>query len=243
MKKRIQVSMALVLFGSTTALPMGCPVWRTEHKVETTHKIDAHIVIDVRKVEAEAQQVESEVRGTPKAVPDGQQSSAVDEGPVILFRPASKFWSIFNLTSTASAQQAPTNGDEQAAIERRKNRAPAIERALSEGCLGENSKGFVEPRPCDASDEQKADLKRLAGEENKDRRIIYSRTVVKQGHNLSEDGITAVGLIYAKVIRDKLRSGQLFQVPQNDERFQEFKQSDLGRKLPAARKGEWVRVP
>ncbi len=60
---------AMTLFG---LLLVGCPI-RTEHKVETTHKIEAHIVIDIRKVQEQAGQIESEIRAegeVPKAEPD-----------------------------------------------------------------------------------------------------------------------------------------------------------------------------
>lgn len=241
--RKLGVWIVAALLGGSTALSLACPVWRTEHKIETTSKIEAHIVIDVRKVEAEAQQVEGTVRGqddATKAKPDAPPQSAVADLHPARVVARRSLWSIFDFATSASAQ---TPEDEKAALDRRKSRSGEVEKALTGGCLGENNKGYVEARPCDGSAEAKAVAKKLTEDENKDRKTIYSSAVVKQGHKLSDEGIDAVGQIYAKVIREKLKKGQLFQVPTNDERLQEFKESALGKALGAVKKGDWVRVP
>ena len=237
---------ALGLWVVVSLLWPACPVWRTEHKVETTHKIEAHIVIDIRKISAEAQAVEQEVRNedetveqAPKAEPDdaGLRSTWVGHDPPRQVASRS-IWSIFDFATTASAQ---TPDDKRAAIARRKSRAGRIGKLLGQGCLGENNKGYVEARPCDASKSAKKAAKALAAEENKDRKIVYRAVAVEQGLKADQAGI--IGTIFAVQIANELKSGQAFQVPSNAERLKDFRATKLGRKLPDAKKGKWVKVP
>lgn len=229
----------------TAILLLGCPI-RTEHKVETTHKIEAHIVIDVRKVQEQAEQIESEVRAAedvPKAEPDpGARTGAMVARPGRPYRvaaPERSFWSIFDLATSAHAAES----DEDAAIARRKERAPRVREALDRGCLGENNTGYLEIRPCDKLEdaEEKARLQVLAEDENRDRRAIYTAIARRQG--LESDQADAVGAIYAGEIRKLLRSGQAFQIPTDDQLYEEFLESDLGRKLDNPRPGAWIKVP
>lgn len=219
-----------------------CPVWRTEHKVETTHKIEAHIVLDIRQVKEEAAKVEGDVRApleTPKAESDGKPQSMIGLGaPATRALAVRSIWSIFDV-STGAYAQSPS--DEEAAKGRRKARIKDIDAALSAGCLGENNKGYLEIRPCDGSADQKGAAKALAKDENADRKTIYAAIAVKQG--LKADQADAVGEVFAGEIRGKLRKGQSFQVPTAEEHFKEFKESNLGKALSAAKKGDWVAVP
>jgi uncharacterized protein YdbL (DUF1318 family) len=233
---------ALALLG---ILLVGCPI-RTEHKVETTHKIEAHIVIDVRKVQEQAGQIESEVRAeseAPKAEPDpGAKAGAMLARPEASYRlaaPQRSFWSIFDISSTSHAADV----DENAAIARRKERASSIKQALNNGCFGENNTGYVELHPCDQLEgaDEKARLQVLAEDENRDRRIIYTALSRRQG--LEPDQVDAIGAIYAGEIRKLLSSGQAFQTPTDDQLYEEFLNSDLGRKLDRPKPGVWVRVP
>jgi uncharacterized protein YdbL (DUF1318 family) len=228
---------------------LGCPI-RTEHKVETTHKIEAHIVIDVRKVQQEAEQIESEVRGgeTPKAEPDpGSRTGAMVAWPSDAFTvaatpvasPPRGFWSIFDISTRAAAAE----NEEAAAIARRKARAGRINAELSRGCFGENNRGYVELRPCDAAKEasERSALQSLADEENRDRRTVYSAIAVREG--LRADQADAIGEIFAGEIRKRLSSGQSFQVPARDSHYEEFLKTEMARSLRQPRPGTWVQVP
>jgi uncharacterized protein YdbL (DUF1318 family) len=224
---------------------LACPI-RTEHKVETTHKIEAHIVIDVRKVQAEAEQIESEVRGgePPKAQPDpGSQTGAMlpsqDQPYALAQTPPRSFWSIFDVSTRAAASV----DEEAAAIQRRKARAGRINDELTRGCLGENYLGYVELRPCDERSDasEMAELKMLAEEENRDRRTVYSAIAVREG--LRAEQADVIGEIFAGEIRKRLTPGQPFQVPQSDEYYEAFLKTDLARNLGNPRPGTWVQVP
>lgn len=228
----------VVLAGLVVALVgVGCPTIRTEHK------IDAHIVIDVRKIEAQAGQIEEEVRTAPKASPDGEPSAMVAEretdAAVARVAPAARR-SPFDIASAAYADEA---SDEVIAIRRRKARAGKISTALTEGCLGENAAGYVSLRPCKENRDSvaKRRTQELADEENADRKIVYEAFAVREGLQKSQAGL--IGEIFAGQIRKRLKSGQQFQVPTSGERYQEFRDSDLGKALPNAGKGDWVARP
>ncbi len=215
---------------------------RTTHKVETTHKIEAHILIDIRKIESEAQQVENYVRseeaggeqpesrlGAPGA---GVQVAALGAVELPALAPAPAIGPL-------ALWAALADPEEDAALERRKRRAPRVEEALAEGCLGENNKGALELRGCEGEERDRA--KTLAEEENRDRRLIYVATAKRNG--LTEREADQIGGIFAATIRAHLKSGQAFQAPADPRLFDEFKKSPLGARFPAAKPNEWLRVP
>ncbi|MBI1785232.1 DUF1318 domain-containing protein [Candidatus Sumerlaeota bacterium] len=222
-------------------IPMGCPTWRTEHKIETTHKIEAHIVLDIRRIQEDAAQVEGEVRQTPKAQPDGAkpQSSFLNRntGREVASR------SLLSLFDVSSSAQAANASDKDAAVARRKERFPQLDKALTQGCVGENNKGMIELRSCDAAKDadEKKKLDQLVKDENADRKTIYSVIAEQQG--AKAEHYEAVGVVYAAEICKNLKKGQPFQVPSDDKLFEGFKATPLGKSLPDAKKGEWVKVP
>ncbi|MCL5269080.1 MAG: YdbL family protein [bacterium] len=61
-RNRMKLLPVLAVAAAAAVAAASC-VWRTEHKIETVSKIDAHIVIDIRQLKAEANQVEDYVRG------------------------------------------------------------------------------------------------------------------------------------------------------------------------------------
>lgn len=230
-----------VCFAFATALQIGCPVWRTEHKIETTHKIEAHIVIDIRR---EAAALEDEVRGDaaqapPKAEPDEQQPQAMAGGVRGERTVASRsVWSIFDVATVASAQ---SGGDKAKAVARRKQRGAKIDRALTEGCLGENEKGYVQARPCKAPKARKGEIKRMAKNENADRKTIYSAVALEQGLKARQHA--TIGRLFSDEIRKKLKKGMPFQAPADAARFKEFKASALGKRVAGVKRGGWVKAP
>lgn len=253
----------MILAGMMILTSMGCPVLRTEHKIETTHRIEAHIIIDINQIRQEAVAVENEVRGgaeVPKARADGKPvSMAVDvpgapgspdtmntmnamdiEGWQSAERRPRSIWSIFDISTAAYAGAADGEeaGAEKAAITGRKSRHDDVEKALSAGCLGENNKGYVEVRPCDGTKDEKAGAKKLAGAENADRKTVYAAVAIRQGLEAEQAGL--IGPIFAGEIRKKLTAGQAFQMPADDKVFDEFVKTDAGKTHAKAGKGDWV---
>lgn len=237
-RKRLSISIAIGFITAAMAFPLACI--RTEHKIETTHKIEAHIVIDIRRIQAEAQSVESYVRDEDAAPSTrGPQSMIISESKIRMVASRS-LWSVFDLASSAAAQ---TPDEEQRAKDRRKERSKTIDETLTTTCVGENRMGYLELRPCDAAEEaaEKARLERLRDEENMDRKIIYAAVALREG--LQAEQADLIGEIFAVEIRKKLKKGQSFQVPSRDDLYEEFLNSPLGKALGGPKKEAWVVMP
>ena len=50
-------------------------------------------------------------------------------------------------------------------------------------------------------------------------------------------------MVSATSFRNKLKAGQMFQIPQEPEFHEDFLKTDLGKKFKKAKKGEWVKKP
>lgn len=214
---------------------LGACVFRTEHKVETTHKIDAHIVLDIRQVNADLASTEDYVRG---------DDATTSTQPTSMLRRAPREYDVASLdiaglfVSRAHAAEGVSDADRQKALDARKARNARIDAALTKKVLGENYKGYVEP----TVDKKHADyeaLKQLADQENKDRRTIYLAIAQNAGGN--ESNLPQIEASSALTIREKsLKKGQLFQAPKDKKAFDEFAASDFGKGYPGAKPEAWL---
>lgn len=227
--------------------------WRTEHKVETVHKIDAHIVLDIRQIEAEASEVEDYVRGDdePTSVTAEEQPTSWNWNPPAPATPTDYPWWAWLSFSPAAHAGAPelevevgkvTATDADEAKKRRKARGKKIDAELKAHHLGENDRGYVEVRlPKDHEDKElRRKLIELAKEENTDRKTIHVEIAQRQDGNL-RDVLPTVEKIFAKSIRTKqLKKGHLFQAPRDKKDFETFKKGELGKKYKDAKPGAWL---
>ncbi len=235
------------------ALLLAACTWRTEHKVETVHRIDAHIVLDIRQIQQEASEVEGYVRGDddPTSLTAGEQPTSWNWNPPASATPTDYPWWAWLSFSPGARANAPelevevgevTADDANQAKERRKERGKRIEAELQAHHLGENDRGYVEVRlPKDHEDKELSrKLIELAKEENKDRKTIHVEIAQRQGGEL-RDVLPAVEKIFAKSIRDKkLKKGHLFQAPRDKKDFETFKKGELGKKYKDAKPGAWL---
>jgi uncharacterized protein YdbL (DUF1318 family) len=87
-----------------------------------------------------------------------------------------------------------------------KNRFPALEPFYEKGALGENSKGLVEIRSADTlSLKERADLNRLAPQENSDRNALYSE--ILRANKLGPDMMEQTQKLFANSWRSKSKTG------------------------------------
>jgi hypothetical protein len=218
-------------------------VFRTEHKVETVHKIEAHIVLDIRQVEAEASQVEDYVRGESEKPPEfldenGQPAAK----PTSLVRPMTRS-ARFAALEAGLADLAPAplaSDDVKNAIQARRARAGEVAAALTAQYAGEDDHGYLALRPAgDAlGGEAKTKIQNLAHAENGDRRTIYLDAARRAGGD--ESSLPQVEVVFARSIREALTAGQMFQAPREDGEFGKFKESALGKQYPDAAPGQWL---
>ena len=243
MKSWAQIAVLVLVAAAVAAC-----VWRTEHKIETVSRIDAHIVLDIRQIKDEAGQVEGYVRGDSNQYPDLDKekpsSSLRSRAPED--RLAWLTW--LDPAATAHAQEAAASDEssvtpeqEKAAIQARRDRAPKIDQALTKNYIGENDRGYVESLlPKDPKDsELTATIQKLIKDENADRRTIYRAFLERKG--LKKDALPTIESAFASAIREKLKKGQSFQAPRDKKLFQEFADSKLGKDYAGAKPGQWLK--
>lgn len=222
-----------------TAALLGCPTFKTRHEIITEHKIEAHIVLEIRR---EAQAIEGEVRGPESQAPPTVKPVDTPIPPIAGFLDGRRVASL-SLAGLVSRAPAQRDRDEAEAIARRKRRAPFVDRELTRGCFGEDNKGRVALRDCPEMERpsERQRLTKLAGEENADRRVIYLAVAKRAG--LDASLVDEVGRIYAAEHRAKLKKGMWFQVPEEDAHYADFQKSPLGQKIGRAAKKAWIKVP
>jgi uncharacterized protein YdbL (DUF1318 family) len=95
--------------------------------------------------------------------------------------------------------------------ESQSRRMGALQQWLARGCIGENSQGFVEPRP---GQDCSGEVARLIGEENRDRQAIID-TFMRQ-NNIGAADSGRVKASFAKAYRDRVQSGQWIQTDRGE---------------------------
>lgn len=225
MKKQIAGLSALIIVSL-----VGCVI-RTEHK------IDAHITLDIRHVQEQAEDVLDFIEGKTDALPGFEE----DKPTSWLYRSLE----FFNPIETVYAAEMKTDSDrvKQIATELRKNNA-AVAKLVSSGCFGESNRGYVELQDCDGLKDAAAknEAQQLLASENNARKALYTEIArLNKEEGLS---VTAVEQIYAAQRLKRGATGERYQLPAAGEIFNEIKASDLGKKLGAAcTPGAWVTIP
>jgi uncharacterized protein YdbL (DUF1318 family) len=206
--------------------------------IRTEHKIDAHITLDIRHVQEQAEDVLNFIEGKS------------DELPGLEPAPAATSWLWKSLealdpfeTANAAEMKSDSARVKEIATELRKNN-DAIAKLKKDGCLGETNRGYVELKDCDAMKDADAKNKAqaLLAEENKGRKALYAEIArLNKEEGLS---VTAVEQVYAVERLKRGVAGEQYQLPSTGKLFDDVKASDVGKKLGAACKPDaWVTIP
>ena len=225
MKKRMVALNALVV-----SLLVGCVI-RTEHK------IDAHITLDIRHVQEQAEDVLDFIEGKSDTLPgfeEAEPTSWIYKGLQFL-NPIEVVYAAEMKTDSARVKQI--------AEELRKNNA-AVSKFMASGCFGETNRGYVELQDCDDFKDAAAknEAQQLLAAENKARKALYAEIArLNSDEGLS---VTAVEQIYAAERIKRGKSGEKYQLPNAGEIFNDIKGSPVGKKLgDACQPGAWVTIP
>ena len=225
----MRVVLALVTAAAMVTV-LGCVV-------RTHHTIDARIQVDVRYVEEQADDVLDFIEGESDTL-DLDQSSL---DPSLLYR-AMETFAFFQ---TAHAQELKSDSDQVRALATKmKNRNPEIAKLKASGCMGEDNRGYVELRECDALKDADAmnAAQRLKSEENADRKALYNEFA-----QLNADKNLSVGdmeRIFARKRLERASAGEIFQLPAAGADFDAFKKSGKGKALgDKCQPGAWVKIP
>ncbi|HOL19476.1 MAG TPA: DUF1318 domain-containing protein [Candidatus Hydrogenedens sp.] len=206
--------------------------------LQTKHTIEAHITLDIRHVQEQAgsllDYVEKKRDELPVKEDNGEQKKT------------SWLGSSFCIFKPAYAESLATVSPLAKEIaDRMRERYDAIEALKNQGCVAENNRGYLELKDCDAQKEaeRKNEIQRLLSEENKDRKALY-KEIANLNKNIPEMSISKVETIYALERIQRAKSGQIIQLPDNNEDFMKVKNSGLGQKLgDKCVPGAWVTVP
>lgn len=195
----------------------------------------AHIVVDIRHIQEQAEQALDYIEGKTdelpelSAVPDADKSSLLE-----------RLKDAVAPVRVAYAQKEDSPRARQI-LQAMRDRHSQLESVKQTGAVGENNRGFVElVYPDKISDgERLNEVQRVIAAENEDRKAFYQEIArLNQEQDLK---VGVVEAIYAQKRLERARPGELFQLPPAGEAFDTFKASAKGRALGAeATPGVWV---
>lgn len=205
--------------------------------IRTEHKIDAHITLDIRHIQEQAQAVLDYTEGKTDALPGMGEPAAtswLDRGLDLLNPMPVAYAAELKSVSPLVTEIATSL----------RGRNDAVNALKKQGCLGENNRGYVELRDCDglADAEKKNTAQQLLAEENKDRKALHNEVA-----RLNEDqgvSVSAVESVYALERLKRAGAGEIVQLPSAGTEFDGVKASPLGQKLAdKCQPGAWVNIP
>ena len=222
----------VVALGATMVLvAVGCVI-------TTRHTIDAHIVVDIRHIQQQADDVLDFIEGKSETLP-GLEGPAQDDTSW-----TDRVLDALTPIRVAYAEELKAASPLIGQIAKKlKERHPAIQKLKADELLGEDNRGYVALR----NDEKFTDPKKknaaqkLVAAENADRKALY-----KDIARLNKDKkvtLSTVERVYAQKRLERAKPGDLFQLPRKGEEFDKFKASALGKKLgEACQPGAWVKI-
>lgn len=206
--------------------------------VRTEHTITAHITVDIRHIEQQADDVLDFIEGKSDTLP----TAAAAPAPTSYLE---NFLRLIDPVPTAHAEETYSLSPLATQIAKRmQDRNGDVAAMKGTGCLGENNRGYLELRDCDGLKDADARNKaqQLMAEENKDRKALYNE--IARSNKDSNVTVSAVEAVYAQKRLVRGRSGEAYQLPAAGADFDEFKASAAGKSLgDAAKPGTWVTLP
>ncbi len=218
--KRTMTALALA---SLLIATVGCVV-RTEHT------INAHITLDIRHIEQQADDLLNFIEGDTDTLPGAKTS---------MLRRALDFLNPIQTAYAAELKSSSPATQELAKSMRERN--SKIDAYRSQGCFGENNRGYLELRECATLGDADArnEAQQLMAEENKDRKALYAE-IAKLNQ---DDGVTVstVESIFHSQRFKRGKAGEQFQAPAAGDFFNGLKDSSQAKALGAAfQPGAWL---
>jgi uncharacterized protein YdbL (DUF1318 family) len=224
----------LALGGVVLVTLLGCLASR--HHVT----IEAHITLDIRQIKEQADDVLDYIEGKSDALPGVDASKP--GGNTSWFENILEELSPIRLAYAEELKATSPRVTELAM--KLRERHPQLEALKAQGCIGEDNRGYVEPRPSPAlrNPNAKNEAQKLVAAENADRKDLYLEIVALNKDN-PDVTLTVVERIYAQRRLDRAKSGEIFQLPPTGEDFDKFKSSPAGKQLgDACVPGGWVTI-
>lgn len=206
--------------------------------VRTEHTINAHITVDIRHIEKQADDVLDFIEGKTDELPVAAAAPA----------PTSQLQNLLRLLDpmpmAAAADLNTLSPLAEDIAKRMQARNGDVAGYKSGGCFGENNRGYLELRECSAlSDNDKRNAaQQLLAEENKDRKALYNE--IARINKESNVTVSAVEAVYAQKRLVRGKAGEIFQLPTAGADLDEFKATSKGKALgDKCQAGAWVTLP
>jgi uncharacterized protein len=221
----------LALFLTTALVVAGC-VLRTEHKIV------ADINLNIRHVQEQAaatlDYIEGRTDTVPGLTPAAPPTSWLQRGLGAL-----------SPIQIAHAQELKADSPlVKQILDSLRARHSRVDAMRKQGCFGENNRGYVELRDCDAlkDADAKNQAQQLLTEENRDRKNLYNEIARLN----KDDGISVstVEAVYSLERIQRAQSGEHVQLPASGRQFDELRNSPAGQRLgDRLQPGAWVIIP
>ena len=207
--------------------------------LKTHHTIEAHITVDIRHVEAQADNVLDFIEGKTDEVP--KVAPGTNSDGASLFQ---RFGDVLCPIPVAHAAELKESSPLVTQILKElRERYPKIQALKTQKSLGEDNRGYVDLRSFDAfkTPEAKNEAQKLVAAENKNRKDLYKE--IARLNEESKVTISIVERIYAQKRLERAKPGEIFQLPPKGEDFEAFKNSALGKRLgDACQSDAWVTI-
>ncbi|GMW02322.1 MAG: hypothetical protein AMXMBFR84_34580 [Candidatus Hydrogenedentota bacterium] len=209
--------------------------------IRTEHKIDAHITVDIRHIEQQADEILDFIEGKSETLPTEEAAPQSSIRPLI--RQACDFLSS---VTTAHAQElkSSTTPRMKELATKMKDRQPQIDALKKSKSVGESNRGYLALRDSDEmkDTEKKNAAQKLITEENADRKALYQE-IARDNSDQASVTLATVERIYAQRRLERAAAGDIFQLPPAGKDFDDFAASATGKKLGDECKAEaWVEI-
>ncbi len=224
--------MKRILFAFVTAtslIALGCVI-------TTKHKIDAHIVLDIRHIQQQADGVLDYIDGKSDDLPVPAEKSSL-ERPGWMDRLQYAFLPVVPAYAAELNESTPRIKE---LADKMRERQPKLNELKKAGAIGEDNRGYVAMRESEGlSAEKKNEAQQLMSAENDDRKALYRE--IARANAEANATLTVVERVYAQRRLMRAEAGEVVQLPAAGEDFDKFKASAAGKKLgDACKPGEWV---
>lgn len=216
--------------------------------IRTEHRIEAHVTLDIRHIEQQAEAALDYMEGKTDVIPELTPAPAAAS--------TSQLRRVMNAFSPMhvayAAEELNTSSARYRQILQQINaRSAQINDLKTQGCVGENNRGYLELQDCEAAKDaaRKNEVQKLMSEENADRKAFYSE-IARLNSDDKKVTVSYVERIYAWKRLERAQTGEIFQLPPDGgdapegHTFEAFKASPLGQRLAdKCVAGAWVKIP
>lgn len=209
--------------------------------ITTKHQIDAHITLDIRHIQQQADNVLDYIEGKTDELPVAPAGKAPETQS--RWERLRDLLAPIHAVYAAELKEAATPRVKDLA-DKMRERQPKIEDLKRQKALGEDNRGYLAVRDSEALSDpaKKNEAQQLVAAENADRKSLY-REIAQQNADQGAT-LTTIERVFAQRRLERAKSGEVFQLPPAGADFDKFKASPAGQKLGDACKPEaWVTIP